>query len=70
MKFNSKAVLLVVGALILAGTAFCAVAIVAPDLLSSIPPHAQLGSALVMGVSVALAAVLLTDPLEDQYLGP
>jgi hypothetical protein len=70
MKLSTKAALQVIAVVILAGARFCVVAILAPGLLSNMPPQAQMGAALVMGIGVALAAVLLTDPLEDQYLGP
>jgi hypothetical protein len=68
MKFNSTAAL-VTAALILAGAVFCAVAIIAPGLLSNVPLQAQVAVALALGLGVALTAMFLTDPLEDPYLG-
>lgn len=70
MKFNSKTALLVYAALILVGTAFLAVAIIAPGVVSNISPTVQLSVALVMGLSVMLAALLSGDPRAGQYTGP
>lgn len=66
MKFYSKAALLGYVALLIAGTLFFAVAIVAPRAIVDLSPTVTLGAAVGRGISVAVSALLLGDPLLGQ----